>query len=219
MGRGFFPYTNMIIRLSATLLAFCSAYTVMAATVPPPCDACHSNHPDVNVRNLKDCLDCHDEIKKPLGYNLHTLHTRKATCNSCHILQNDKLFVIKNAKELGVLSESDWELYAELFENLSDQQNAAKLHFEKGLQCRDCHDADTPTEMSIIKNDKCESCHGKADDIAVKTAPTNKEQNPHKSHQGQLNCNKCHSGHGKAKSYCLECHTNFQQIMPEEKKQ
>lgn len=194
----------------------------MAASATEPCVACHkdlsvlgTSHPPVANTKMSECFACHESMKKPMSYKLHVAHADKTSCDSCHTLKDEKLLVKPNAKELGALMESDWELYTELFDGLPNQQNSAKQHLEKGLQCQDCHDVGTPAEMSTVKNTKCESCHGKIEEIAAKTAPAMKEQNPHKSHQGELSCNKCHSGHGQAQSYCLECHSNFQQTMPE----
>ena len=164
---------------------------------------------------MKNCIACHDSMKKSMSPKLHLKHADKAPCESCHALQGAKLVVKPGVKTIGNLSESDWSLYQELFEGFAEQTNAVKLHMEKGLLCRDCHGTDTPSEMSVVKNATCESCHGKIDEIAAKTVPAAEGQNPHKNHQGQLNCNKCHSGHGTAKSYCLECHSNFRQTMPE----
>lgn len=43
------------------------------------------------------------------------------------------------------------------------------------------------------------------------------ERLPDRPSTVDLNCNQCHVGHGTAKSYCLECHQNFNQTMPEAK--
>lgn len=204
----------------AALLVAATGFVSAAGT--EPCSTCHQDlsilgkaHPPVAGMSMKDCVACHDGMKKAMSTKLHLQHADKAPCESCHALQKEKLIVKPDAKIIGNLTESDWELYRELFEGFADQTNTVKLHMQKGLLCRDCHDTDTPAEMSVVKNAKCESCHGTVDDIAAKTVPEVKEQNPHKSHQGQLNCNKCHSGHGTAKSYCLDCHSNFRQVMPE----
>ena len=108
---------------------------------------------------MKNCIACHDSMKKSMSPKLHLKHADKAPCESCHALQGAKLVVKPGAKTIGNLSESDWSLYQELFEGFAEQTNAVKLHMEKGLLCRDCHGTDTPSEMSVVKNATCESCH------------------------------------------------------------
>ena len=86
---------------------------------------------------MKNCIACHDSMKKSMSPKLHLKHADKAPCESCHALQGAKLVVKPGAKTIGNLSESDWSLYQELFEGFAEQTNAVKLHMEKGLLCRD----------------------------------------------------------------------------------
>lgn len=206
-----------MIKLStAALLAF-----ACSCALADPCSQCHSDwkalgqsHPAASG-DIGACLACHGAMKKPIAAKIHSAHS-DLECESCHEFKSGKLFVKSQSKEIGALSEYDWDLYKELQEGASSQANASALHMKAGISCSDCHDTSTPSELSSVKNSKCESCHGPIDKIADKTVPKTAEQNPHRSHQGDLNCSKCHSGHGTAKSYCLECHSNFQHKMPED---
>lgn len=195
-----------------------------AASAEVVCKQCHSDwtvlgqaHPAVSQATLSECLECHKQQKKPLTYQLHAAHSGKAPCTSCHELKDGTLTVKGSSLRIGKLEQSDWEAYQEIFADFAKSSNTGRMHLSLGLGCRDCHGVDTPTEMSTVKNSKCESCHGSIDSIAAKTVPAVKEQNPHKNHQGSVNCSKCHSGHGQAKSFCSECHNNFRHTMPEEK--
>jgi hypothetical protein len=40
----------------------------------------------------------------------------------------------------------------------------------------------------------------------VKAKTNFKESNPHDSHNGEQDCNVCHSMHGKSKVMCSQCH-------------
>jgi hypothetical protein len=194
------------------------------ATAAEPCVKCHSDwsileksHPAVSQAKLSDCLLCHQKGKKPFSYQLHVSHSDKTQCSDCHNLTDGQLAVKGTDLKIGQLASSDWEVYQEIFSGFSKSTNTARLHLSLGLGCKDCHSTSTPPEMSTIKNSKCESCHGSIDSIAAKTMPAVKDQNPHKNHQGNINCSKCHSGHGQAKSFCSECHNNFSHKMPESK--
>ena len=92
---------------------------------------------------------------------------------------------------------------------------AAPRNLSKGLTCGSCHKESAPQEGSTVDNDRCLSCHGSYEELAKKTQKAEKSDNPHSSHQGKLECSRCHAGHSKTKSYCLECHSNFNQKMPE----
>ncbi len=75
-------------------------------------------------------------------------------------------------------------------------------HKDLSLKCADCHGEDNPSGKPAMK--ACLECHGSYDEIAAKTEHF--EQNPHKSHLGNLRCSYCHSSHGNSKLYCNECH-------------
>jgi hypothetical protein len=79
-------------------------------------------------------------------------------------------------------------------------------HAAKGVQCVACHGTMPPKgapEMSV-----CLGCHGGSytalGDLTVKVNP-----NPHRSHNGELACTKCHHGHAPFEYYCGTCHDEF----------
>ena len=189
-----------------------------------PCSQCHADvkvlgdkHPPVSqAKNFDECSACHGNAVASLAASLHKTHAAKAPCTTCHEINNGDLTVKQSAKKIGAVSEDLFELYEEL--NDASVQSTARLHQNKGVTCTGCHGTKTPLEGAVVNNSTCESCHGSQEMIAQKTKPAIKEQNPHASHQGKLPCSKCHSGHMTAKSYCLECHADFNQKMPEVEK-
>jgi hypothetical protein len=81
-------------------------------------------------------------------------------------------------------------------------QEIKGAHGRIGLTCTNCHgDEATPSRPAMTV---CLGCHASYEAIAAKTAHLS--PNPHKSHQGELRCTYCHSGHGTPKLYCNECH-------------
>lgn len=171
----------------------------------------------VRVPEVDDCTACHASMKKPVSAKIHAGHLRKTECETCHELKDGALFVRGSSTAQGKVDESAWELYKEFYAGVGEEKGGFALHLRRGVSCEGCHGVKTPEEMTTVDNAACESCHGTVDEIAAKAVPAVKEQNPHKSHQGNLNCNQCHVGHGTTKSYCLECHQNFNQTMPEAK--
>ncbi|HOD76591.1 MAG TPA: carboxyl transferase domain-containing protein, partial [Syntrophorhabdaceae bacterium] len=56
---------------------------------------------------------------------------------------------------------------------------------------------------------------GDPEKLAAKTEPKDfPDRNPHKSHLGTINCTVCHKAHAASKTYCLECHKNFNMKIP-----
>lgn len=209
-------------RIFAALAAMTAAGVVSAATLAAaPCVQCHADgnvfsakHPPVaQARTLDDCLMCHGKTAPVLSVLLHSRHSAKVPCTACHELKDGKLFVKAMKAPLGDVSEDLFSLYEELYE--PDIKGAAKLHEAYKLSCVSCHGVKTPAEGAVVENSTCEKCHGSQAEIAKRTVPKIKEQNPHASHQGKLACSKCHKGHDTPTSYCLECHNNFEQKMPE----
>lgn len=188
-----------------------------------PCAQCHAdgkvlgeNHPSVaQAKTLDDCMMCHQKAAPALSAMLHAKHTEKAPCSMCHEVKDGKLFAKGVKTPLGDVSEDLFDLYAEL--GGGDVKGTARSHETKNLSCVNCHGVKTPQEGAVVDNAVCEKCHGAQADLAKRTVPKIKEQNPHASHQGALTCSKCHAGHSTPKSYCLECHNNFDQVMPESK--
>ena len=214
----------MIKHLAATALTVILSGSLYAAGISvAPCAQCHADakvlgekHPPVaQAKTLDDCTMCHGKAAASLSALLHAEHEKKAPCATCHEAKEGKFFAKGSKKALGDVSDDLFELYTELYE--PDVKGAARLHEAKNLTCVNCHGVKTPQEGATVDNAVCEKCHGSQADIAKRTVPKIKEQNPHASHQGALACSKCHAGHGTPKSYCLECHNNFVQVMPESK--
>ena len=161
-----------------------------------------------------DCSKCHANNGKGIFQKVHESHKGKVPCNSCHLTnQNSVVLRQLSSGETISVSKDDFELYSELLS--TDEGSASKLHLSKGLTCGSCHKESAPQEGSTVDNDRCLSCHGSYEELAKKTQKAEKSDNPHSSHQGKLECSRCHAGHSKTKSYCLECHSNFNQKMPE----
>lgn len=96
----------------------------------------------------------------------------------------------------------------------------ANAHAKADVVCHDCHkdsltakaqegikyvkgDYETPMKTRKFSSKMCLKCH----DYDKVIAKTNfEESNPHKSHNGQLECNKCHKLHEPSTVYCSECH-------------
>lgn len=201
----------------------CTGAVSAAGLAVAPCAQCHAdgkvlgeNHPSVvQAKTLDDCMMCHQKAAPALSAMLHAKHTEKAPCSMCHEVKDGKLFAKGVKTPLGEVSEDLFDLYAEL--GGGDVKGTARLHETKNLSCVNCHGVKTPQEGAVVDNAVCEKCHGAQADLAKRTVPKIKEQNPHASHQGALTCSKCHAGHSTPKSYCLECHNNFDQVMPESK--
>lgn len=80
-------------------------------------------------------------------------------------------------------------------------------HLAVGQTCEGCHGA-LPAEGAPKPPDtaKCLSCHGGSDALAARTAAL-ADRNPHNSHDGQLDCAKCHGVHKPFEYYCNTCHS------------
>ncbi len=138
------------------------------------CYKCHS-----------DCGTCH--VSRPKAYTggLHSEHMfaevppTEETCYGCH-----------GARSAG--------------EYMGLVGYATDLHFEAGMDCIDCHDANNfhgSGEEEIRKHDadlpSCSDCHG---NVYEET-----DIEAHKVHpQDLMNCQVCH---GSANNNCFNCHT------------
>jgi hypothetical protein len=76
-------------------------------------------------------------------------------------------------------------------------------HSDFGLDCITCHDESPPAKP--VATTVCLSCHGSYDDIADLTDDKG-ANNPHASHNGPLDCGKCHGVHRPSVNFCKECH-------------
>ncbi len=84
----------------------------------------------------------------------------------------------------------------------ADGQFLADRHVAKGVKCESCHKAGP---NAAPKKADCLACHGGT--YAKLAEKTDKlEVNPHDSHQGEIECSKCHKGHKPAVLECARCH-------------
>lgn len=79
--------------------------------------------------------------------------------------------------------------------------NLADRHIARGMQCTSCH-----TEMppKAVPTSQCLSCHGSYEKLA--DATDKGDINPHESHLGDIDCDRCHKGHGQPVLACAQCH-------------
>lgn len=97
----------------------------------------------------------------------------------------------------------------------------ANQHADAGLVCHDCHESSiaiqaeegwkfvtgnyqTPLEKRVFERDFCLECHDDFEEVQARTDFG--ESNPHDSHNGEMECNQCHSMHQQSTVMCSQCH-------------
>ena len=85
--------------------------------------------------------------------------------------------------------------------SVSSAAPLAQRHVERGVKCEMCHATQPP---KTVKQDQCLKCHSSYEALAKRT--DKKDINPHDSHIESPECTQCHSGHGKPRLLCDECH-------------
>lgn len=108
------------------------------------------------------------------------------------------------------------------YASYEDKGLLANKHAKAGVTCHDCHQDGIGKKMEegvkyvtgnyenpLEKRDFgtrefCLQCH---DFDEVKSKTNFEESNPHDSHNGEQDCNTCHSMHQESKVMCLDCHT------------
>lgn len=141
------------------------------------------------------------------GYLVHLSNTSPEFCATCHIMQ-------KNVDSY--LSSNDMD----------------NIHAQANVECKDCHDYPIPAEISsgirfitgnysvnpegeLLKvaydDEMCLQCHISDEFLASTTDFLH--LNPHKSHNGELDCKTCHISHGDQINFCGTCHDNGGQRM------
>jgi nitrate/TMAO reductase-like tetraheme cytochrome c subunit len=146
------------------------------------------------------------------GYLVHLSNTSPEFCASCHIME-------KNVN------------------SYLSSNNMDNIHAQANVQCKDCHDYSIPAEVSSgiryitgnysvnskgellpvsYSDDMCLKCH--ISDEYIAKATDFLHRNPHKSHNGYLDCKVCHISHGDQINYCGTCHDNGGQRMIGEEK-
>ena len=78
----------------------------------------------------------------------------------------------------------------------------ADRHAARGIKCENCHLTMPPQKN--VKETACIACHGNYEKLAKQTEDL--DVNPHESHQGEVPCGRCHSGHQKSVLFCNGCH-------------
>jgi Cytochrome c3 len=102
-----------------------------------------------------------------------------------------------------------------IFEDISDGKFLASPHTNNNVSCSDCHEENIFELDAEIENDTCFSCHESYEALAELTKNiVVAEQNPHKSHLGEMDCTVCHHVHSRSSAYCLQCHSNFTMPIP-----
>ena len=117
------------------------------------------------------------------------------------------------------------------YESWQNSSLLANKHSTAGVTCHQCHESSisiqaeeglkfvtgdykTPLDKREFTSEFCLRCHSEAgtgtpkgitfDEATIKT--NFGESNPHDSHNGELECNTCHSMHQPSKAMCSECH-------------
>lgn len=106
------------------------------------------------------------------------------------------------------------------YDSWKDSKLLANAHAQAGINCHDCHtpsltqqaeeglkfitgNFETPLKKREFPQEMCLKCH-KTAEVIPKT--NFGEANPHDSHQGVQECNKCHNMHQESKVMCSQCH-------------
>lgn len=120
-----------------------------------------------------------------------------AFCTTCHIMQP-------------------------YYDSYHDSALLANKHAQADLVCHDCHessitiqaeegfkfitgDYQLPLEKRQVTKGFCLECHEDFE-TAVIAATNFEESNPHDSHNGEMECNVCHTMHQPSEVYCAQCH-------------
>jgi hypothetical protein len=197
------------------------------------CLRCHetglplpAGHVKVSGATIAECGACHvsqaGQAKPyPFAARLHRAHVgAQLDCTACHAFVPGKRFAAATQKgSLGVLDIEQYERLRKAVATYAASTGVATGHGAKhNLSCGACHGKQLiPDDNETLVNRQCVSCHGSYDKLATVTKAklANPDVNPHGSHMGpQVACTICHTGHAESKSYCLHCHTNFNQPMP-----
>jgi len=109
-----------------------------------------------------------------------------------------------------------------MYNSYNDSNLLAHAHKQAGVSCHDCHESSIPVQMEEgvkyitgdfetpmktreFSKEMCLKCHNYNE---VKAKTNFEESNPHDSHNGDLECFKCHKMHESSNVFCAKCH-NF----------
>ena len=142
------------------------------------------------------CSKCHaTTCEKCHGEDPHEedLSTNMTTCDQCHFKKQTATFI------------GDMPMHKK-------KGPHADIHYEKGLTCIDCHNAEelhgdgnVYTSQLEAVTTKCEDCHNSPGMTVKDMSVTQYSQDidAHKTHDDKLDCTACHSGWALT---CNNCH-------------
>lgn len=137
------------------------------------------------------------------------------------------LLVLGAGAAAGLVKASDNPAFCQIchimkpyYESWHDGDLLASKHAEAGVTCHECHHTSVlaqaeeglkfitgnyqnPLEQRKFSREFCLVCH---DFQEVKTVTDFEESNPHDSHNGEQDCNLCHSMHRQSQVMCAQCH-------------
>lgn len=145
----------------------------------------------------------------------HSLEMKDNKCGDCHqFIRNN---IPADHPDVDEFEENVCVQIKIIFENINKGKFIAASHAGNDISCSSCHDDDMFEIGTEIDNETCFSCHESYEALAEQTKNiVVPEQNPHKSHLGEMDCTVCHHVHSRSRSYCLQCHSNFDMPIPGE---
>jgi hypothetical protein len=178
------------------------------------CTGCHSSlksvlparHPVVAGNTLEACFKCHNPESlgkaepRPFAAIMHVKHMQPSVglaCVDCHVWVPKSTFGFPGRSfALGKPSVVDIELATKVFNSWATSSNLDALHAKRQITCAGCHGKGLPQKGDTVENERCISCHGSYESLAVKTRPARfTDRNPHQSHLGEIGCAVCHHAH------------------------
>jgi len=221
------------------LVLFVTAITAAAAEPSDPqspadaCASCHADfssvlpkgHFEVKEPGLASCVGCHSvgqagEAKKnAFSTRMHLAHADPKIhleCVVCHSYEAGKRFgLIGQNFSWGAPKNAELAVMKQMFTSWLHSDNMDHLHAKAMVGCGGCHGKQAPLANSTVENSRCLGCHGPQAALATKSkSKIFPERNPHESHLGNVACSVCHHAHTASRSYCLECHQDFEMPIP-----
>jgi hypothetical protein len=149
------------------------------------CAKCHT----------QTCTKCHQGYKSEMGHGEECVPITIDTCDQCHKSKLSSTFIGDIPSHKGEGPHAD-------------------IHYEKGLTCMDCHNAEEMHGDGTIYNTQkqavttaCEDCHNSSGKVVKEMDVTqySLDEPSHKIHDGKLDCAACHVGWMPT---CVNCHLN-----------
>lgn len=163
------------------------------------CMKCHEdtgNFPD-NTPMTKNCTSCHLESYSEIHDGEYEMDMNDSCLSRCHYKRPGPNYIGMKAY-------------------LTEAPNTpADIHYEKGLDCWDCHEADelhgTDPEVRDAPNQRvavqfnCEDCHINPGKVVkgMEVTQYSTDIEAHKIHQRELDCSACHA---QWYQHCYSCH-------------